>query len=161
MAKVFLGLGSNIEAPLHIRRALTALKQQFGSLQVSPIYESEAVGFTGDNFLNLVVAVDTGLSVAKLHAALREIENINGRDRSAPKFSGRTLDIDILLYDDCVGDIDGVVLPRDEIIKNAFVLKPLCDLAPKLLHPQYKKTMTQMWSEYDQAKQKLWQIELP
>lgn len=161
MAKVFLGLGSNIGAPLHIRRALAALEQQFGSLQVSPIYESEAVGFTGNNFLNLVVAINTDLSVAQLHAALRKIENANGRDRSAPKFSGRTLDIDILMYDDCVGDVGGVALPRDEIVKNAFVLKPLCDLAPELLHPQYKKSMAQMWEEYDKTKQKLWQVELP
>lgn len=161
MAKVFLGLGSNIDAPLHIRRALAALEQQFGSLQVSPIYESEAVGFTGNNFLNLVVAINTDLSVAQLHAALRKIENANGRDRSAPKFSGRTLDIDILMYDDCVGDVGGVALPRDEIVKNAFVLKPLCDLAPELLHPQYKKSMVQMWDEYDKTKQRLWQVELP
>lgn len=161
MAKVYLGLGSNIDAPLHISRALAALKKHFGSLEVSPVYESESVGFDGDNFLNLVVAVETPLSVAQLHEAVREIENANGRDRSAPKFSGRTLDVDILLYDDCVGDIDGVSLPRDEIVKNAFVLKPLCDLAPQLLHPQTRKTVEQMWGEYDKSKQKLWQVELP
>lgn len=161
MATVFLGLGSNIDAPLHIGRALAALKRQFGSLRVSPIYESEAVGFSGDNFLNLVVAADTELTVAQLHAAMRDIENDNGRDRNAPKYSGRTLDIDILLFDDCVGDIDGVRLPRDEIVKNAFVLKPLCDLAPTLIHPQYNKSMAQMWAEYDDVKQKLWQVKLP
>lgn len=160
MAKVYLGLGSNIDAPRHIHRALGALQQQFGELQVSPVYESESVGFSGDNFLNLVVAVDTALSVAELQAAMREIENDNGRDRSAPKFSGRTLDIDILLYDDCVGDIDGVSLPRDEILKNAFVLKPLCDLAPELLHPQQRKTMAQLWVQYDKNKQRLWQVTL-
>lgn len=161
MAKVYLGLGSNIDAPLHIGRALTALRCRFGTLQVSPVYESEAVGFDGDNFLNLVVAVDAQLSVGQLYEAMREIENDNGRDRHAPKFSGRTLDIDILLYDDYVGEVDGVVLPRDEIVKNAFVLKPLCDLAPDTVHPQYQKTFAQMWAEYDQNKQKLWQVDLP
>jgi 2-amino-4-hydroxy-6-hydroxymethyldihydropteridine diphosphokinase len=161
MAKVFLGVGSNIEAAQHIHRALVALEQRFGKLDVSPIYESEAIGFSGDNFLNLVVGISTSLTVGELYEALREIENNNGRDRSAPKFSGRTLDIDILLYDDLAGEIDGVVLPRDEIIKNAFVLRPLFDLAPDLIHPQYRKTITQMWGEYDHNKQKLWQVELP
>lgn len=161
MAKVYLGIGSNIDAPRHISRALAALKQCFGHVVASPIYESESVGFTGDNFLNLVVAVDTSLTVAQLHEAMRQIENAHGRDRTAPKFSGRTLDIDILLYDDCVGEIDGVSLPRDEIVKNAFVLKPLCDLAPQLCHPQTGKTVAQMWAGYDQNKQKLWRVELP
>lgn len=161
MAKVFLGVGSNIDAPLHIKKALTALTSLFGALQVSPVYESESVGFSGNNFLNLVVAVDTQLSVGQLYESMRKIENAHGRDRTAPKFSGRTLDIDILLYDDFVGEVDGVTLPRDEIVKNAFVLKPLCDLVPEMVHPQSKKAIAQMWAEYDHQKQKLWQVELP
>lgn len=158
MAKVYLGLGSNIDAQTHLRRALTALQETFGPLVRSPVYESEAVGFDGDNFLNMVVAVSTGFSVGDLYGILREIENSQGRDRSAPKFSGRTMDIDILLYDDLIGEVDGVVLPREEIVTNAFVLKPLCDLAPELMHPEKKRTMAQLWQRYDQSQQKLWSV---
>ncbi len=156
MAKVYLGIGSNTDAPTYLRRALMALQQTFGPLSISPVYESEAVGFEGNNFLNLVVAINTNFSVGDLYGILREIENKNGRDREAPKFSGRTLDIDILLYDDLVGEVDGVLLPRDEILSNAFVLKPLCDMAPELMHPQQRRTMAQLWQRYDQSRQKLW-----
>lgn len=156
MAKVYLGLGSNTDAHMHLRRALTALQKTFGPLCVSPVYESEAVGFVGENFLNLVVAIQASYSVGELYTMLREIENKNGRDRSAPRFSGRTLDIDILLYDSLVGEVDGVLLPREEILTNAFVLKPLCDMAPELMHPGKKRTMAQLWQAYDQSQQKLW-----
>lgn len=158
MAKVFLGLGSNIDATRHIRDALSDLRIYFGGVQLSPVYESEAVGFAGDNFLNMVVVIDTNMDIGALHKALRDIENKHGRDRRTPKFSGRTLDIDILMYDSCVGDFSGVTLPRDEILKNAFVLKPLCDLAPDLMHPQKNKTIAQLWLEYDKSAQKLWQV---
>lgn len=158
MATVYLGLGSNIQAPTHLRRAITILDEVFQSISVSPVYESEAVGFKGDNFLNMVVSGKTKMSVGELYAFLRDIENQHGRDRSAPKFSGRTLDIDILLYDELVGEVDGVLLPREEIITNAFVLKPLCDLAPDLMHPGKNRTMAQLWQRYDQSQQKLWCI---
>lgn len=158
MAVVYLGLGSNIDAREHLQQALKVLKRAFGELSLSPVYESEAVGFVGANFLNMVVMIRTQLPVGTLYEQLRDIENQFGRDRSAPKFSGRTLDIDILLYDDMVGEVDGVVLPREEILTNAFVLKPLCDMAPELMHPQRRRTMAQLWQQYDQSKQKLWSV---
>lgn len=154
--KVYLGLGSNQRPDFHIRQALDALRQRFGALRVSPVYESAAVGFSGDNFLNLVVEVETALSVGELLQALRTIENQNGRNRSAPRFSGRTLDIDILLYGEAVGMVDGVKLPREEILENAFVLRPLADLAPDLVHPQVQVTMATLWQQYDKSRQSLW-----
>ena len=158
MAQVFLSLGSNIDRERHIRSALDALAQQFGELQVSRVFESEAVGFDGDNFYNLVVGLHTSLPVGQLALRLREIEDANGRVRSGPKFSARTLDIDILTYDDSVGEIDGVKLPRGEIKKNAFVLQPLAELAPQQLHPETGQSFAQMWAEYDKEKQKLWPV---
>lgn len=154
--KVYLGLGSNQRPDFHIHRALDALHQCFERMRVSPIYESAAVGFSGDNFLNLVVEVATALSVGELLHKLRDIENQNGRDRAAPRFSGRTLDIDILLYGDAVGTVDGVKLPRAEILENAFVLQPLADLAPELVHPSANKNMATLWQEYDKNRQRLW-----
>lgn len=159
MAQVFLSLGSNIDRARHIRAGLDALAQQFGELQVSRVFESEAVGFDSDNFYNLVVAIRTRLPVGQLALRLREIEDANGRLRAGPKFSARTLDIDILTYDDLTGTVDGVRLPRGEILKNAFVLLPLAELAPDAVHPVEGKTYRQLWDEYDQASQKLWPVD--
>lgn len=159
MTAVYLGLGSNKNAPFYLDRALTALEDSFGQLRISPVYESESVGFQGSNFFNLVVRIETALSVGDLLRELRAIENANDRDRSAPKFSSRTLDIDILLYGDWVGEFDGVLLPRQEILDNAFVLLPLCELEPELIHPVQQKSMAALWSQYDKAEQRLWRAE--
>lgn len=160
MAVVLLGLGSNQNAVHSIQAALVALKKTFGDLTLSPVYESEAVGFDGDNFLNMVAEVNTALTVGELWQVLRNIEDAHGRDRTQPKFAGRTLDIDILTYDQKVGTIDSVVLPRDEILKNAFVLKPLADTWPQYIHPEVNKTYQALWAAYDQSSQKLWPVKL-
>ncbi|MBD3645599.1 2-amino-4-hydroxy-6-hydroxymethyldihydropteridine diphosphokinase [Alcanivorax sp.] len=158
-ARVYLSLGSNIDRAHNIRSGLQALAAAFGELAVSPVYESEAVGFSGDAFYNLVVGIDTTLSVGELAAALRDIEKDHGRVRGEKKFSSRTLDIDILTYDDLTGEIDGVQLPRDEILKHAFVLKPLVDLAPDAIHPEIDKPYRQLLEESDFAGQALWVVE--
>lgn len=158
MSRVFLSLGSNIDRYRHIAAALDALSAQFARLDISTVYESEAVGFAGRNFLNLVVGVDTELSIAELSARLKQIEDDNGRNRSGPKFSPRTLDIDILTVDDLVGDREGVHLPRDEITKNAFVLLPMAELAPDTPHPALGVTYAELWRAYDKSQQKLWPV---
>lgn len=160
MAAVLLSLGSNQDAASALKSALHDLQNAFGKLVLSPVYESEAVGFEGDNFLNMVVEIQTVLSVGDLLKALRSIEDNHGRDRSQPKFSNRTLDIDILTYDEVVGVVDNVVLPRGEILKNAFVLKPLADNWPTLKHPEMQKSYLDLWNSYDQSQQKLWIVEL-
>ncbi|WP_160151491.1 2-amino-4-hydroxy-6-hydroxymethyldihydropteridine diphosphokinase [Microbulbifer sp. ALW1] len=158
MATVYLSLGSNIDREKNLSAGLDALVEAFGDLRMSQVYESEAVGFDGDNFYNLVAAIDTELSVGELALRLRHIEDDNGRLRSGPKFSARTLDIDILTYDELTGEVDGVKLPRGEILKNAFVLLPISELAPDILHPVADKTYLQLWDEYDQDSQKLWPV---
>jgi len=116
------------------------------------------VGFDGDNFLNLVVGIDTALSVGELSQSLKAMEDRHGRERTGPKFSGRTLDVDILTYDDCSGTVDGIELPRDEILKNAFVLQPLAEIAADDVHPQQQSTFAELWSAYRES-QKLWAID--
>ena len=160
MAEVLLGLGSNQNAHAVLKSALVSLQSTFGAIVLSPVYESEAVGFDGDNFLNMVVQIQTNLTVGKLLEALRAIEDAHGRDRTQPKFGGRTLDIDILTYDDVVGCVDGVTLPRDEVLKNAFVLKPLADTWPNALHPELKSSYQALWAAYDKTAQKLWPTSL-
>lgn len=159
MTAVYLSLGSNIDRYHHVEAGLDALADRFGALTVSRVFESEAVGFSGENFLNLVVGIETDLSVAQLSACLKGIEAAHGREPSAPKFSARTLDIDILTYDDWVGVHDGIHLPRPEITENAFVLQPLAEIAPTQLHPQLQITYAELWCRYDNSAQRLWPVE--
>ena len=159
MARVYLSLGSNIDRHHHIATALDALNEVFGELVISSVYESEAVGFEGDSFYNLVVGIHSELTVGELSKMLKTIEDQHGRDRTAPKFGSRSLDIDILTVDSSVGLLDGIQIPRDEILKNAFVLQPLAEIAPSECHPQTGLSYQHHWQAFDKNKQKLWPVE--
>jgi 2-amino-4-hydroxy-6-hydroxymethyldihydropteridine diphosphokinase len=159
MAKIYISIGSNIDAEKNIRLAIQALQDHYGKLVLSSVYESEAVGFDGDNFLNLVAAAKTEEDVHTVVATLRKIEDANGRDRSGPRFSARTVDLDLLLYDDLILKENGLELPRGEITSNAFVLLPLDEIASQLIHPVSGKTMCDHWLNFDKDSQKLWRIE--
>jgi len=159
MTSVALSIGSNINPDINLRQAIDSLRSIFGDVVTSSVYESEAVGFEGDNFLNLVALINVDCELSELIRKLKALEDQQGRDRNASKFSGRTLDIDVLIYDDFEGEIAGVTLPRPEITENAFVLLPLSEVLPASLHRQVNKTYAQLWSEYDKAKQNLWKIE--
>jgi len=160
VARIYISIGSNIDPARNVRRALAALRREFGPLALSPVYESEAVGFAGDNFLNLVAGAGTTLPAQAVAARLHAIEDAHGRDRSGPRFSSRVIDLDLLLYDSLVLDTPGLVLPREEILDNAFVLRPLADLAPELVHPVAGRTMAELWADFDQSSQALWPVAL-
>ena len=151
--RVWLGLGSNIDAEKHIRSAVAALRTHYRDLVISPVYESEAVGFEGDNFLNLVIGVDTSETLDELNETLKSIEAENGRLREAEKFSSRTLDIDILTYGYEDLTERGINIPRHEILTYAFVLKPLADIAPDEMHPHIGMSYKQLWDGFDQDSQ--------
>lgn len=159
MTAIYLSLGSNVDRHKNITAALDTLATLFGALQISSVYESKSVGFDGSNFFNLVVGASTELSIAELSETLKRIEDENGRKRNGPKFSPRTLDIDILTYGDFVGNESGIELPRAEITKNAFVLLPLAEIAAEVLHPQLQKSYRELWASYDQTSQSLWSID--
>lgn len=159
MTKIYISIGSNIDAENNIRTAINALQDHYGRLILSSVYESEAVGFEGDNFLNLVAGLNTDEDVHTVAATLRKIEDDNGRDRSVPRFSPRTVDLDLLLFDDLILKEEGLELPRDEITKNAFVLLPLEEIAPQLIHPETGNTMCDHWMNFDKESQKLWPVE--
>ena len=159
MAQVFLGIGSNIERERYITAGLDALHGLLHELALSSVYDSAAIGFAGQPFLNLVAAATTDLPLAELAAKLRHIEVEHGRPANATRFSPRHLDIDILTYDDAVGTFDGVQLPRDEILENAFVLCPLAELAPDTLHPVVQRSYSALWLAYNQPSQPLSRVE--
>ena len=145
MSIAWLGLGSNVDADSHIRAGIRELERDFGNVSLSPVYSSAAVGFDGDDFINLVARVKTDMQPLELREYLRNLEDRFGRKREVAKFSDRTLDIDILLYDDLVVFSPLLEIPRAEIMKFAHVLKPLADLDPDLLHPLELRTMADIW----------------
>ncbi|MEM0514153.1 2-amino-4-hydroxy-6-hydroxymethyldihydropteridine diphosphokinase [Pseudoalteromonas sp. YIC-827] len=157
MARIYISLGSNINKRENLLNGLSALRQHFGVLQHSSVYESEAVGFNGSNFYNSVAGADTDMSLAQVCSLLKQIERDNGRTPDDKKFSPRTLDLDLLFYDDMICD-SPAQLPRDEITKNAFVLWPLFELAPELVHPVTQTTIATLWQNYDKSKQNLWKV---
>lgn len=151
---IFISVGSNIERDKHVRNGVQALHQHFDDVRVSSVFESESVGFDGNAFYNLAVAATTRLSVIDVCKVLKEIERENGRERGEKKFAPRTLDLDLLLYDDLITE-EHVSLPRGEIEYNAFVLWPLSELAPEIVHPVTGETLGAMWRDYDKTQQQL------
>lgn len=157
MARVYVSIGSNIERERHVVAGLDAMAAELGSLSVSSVYESEAVGFDGDNFYNLVVGFNTERTILDLYLWLRQIEADNGRVRGGNKYNPRTLDLDLLVYDDVICR-EPTDLPRDEILKNAFVLWPLAEIAPEARHPVTGQTYAQLWADYNKQRQRLWPV---
>jgi 2-amino-4-hydroxy-6-hydroxymethyldihydropteridine diphosphokinase len=149
MPRVFVGIGSNIDREASVRGGVEALHRHYGELRLSSVYESEAVGFEGDPFYNLVVAFDTDEDVDTVVTNLGEIETQHGRTRHGERFVSRTLDLDLLLYGDAVLHNDKYHVPRDEIEHYAFVLWPLAEIAPGMKHPQTGKTFAEMWENFD------------
>jgi 2-amino-4-hydroxy-6-hydroxymethyldihydropteridine diphosphokinase len=158
MADIYISLGSNVEREYHVQQGLKALAVAFDlpfeQLLLSSLFESEAVGFSGNAFYNMVIGIKTSLSVEQVAIKLRSIEFNHGRTNDAKKFSPRTLDLDLLLYDDLIID-SPAQLPRNEINKNAFVLWPLSEVAPQVVHPIINKNYYTLWQNYDKNYQQL------
>lgn len=159
MPKIYISIGSNQDAERQIRFGVEQLAYYFTHLRLSSVYESEAVGFDGDNFLNLVASAETQLTISQVDQAFKAIEREAGRVRGEAKYSNRTLDIDLLLYDDLVCD-KPIRLPRGEVLHHAFVLLPLAEIAPDLKHPVEQKSYQDLWSAFNKKEeQKLWSID--
>jgi 2-amino-4-hydroxy-6-hydroxymethyldihydropteridine diphosphokinase len=147
MPEVFVSIGSNIDRERSISAGIDALWERFGILRLSSVYETDAVGFSGEPFYNLVAAFRTDEAPEAINAWFKQVEAAQGRDPEDPKFSPRTLDIDLLLYGDQVIDQPGMQLPRDEIDRYAFVLEPLAEIEPDMRYPGRDTTFLEMWRD--------------
>lgn len=154
MAQVYVSLGSNIRAEANICSCTQYLQARFKRVISSDVYRTPAEGFAGAAFLNSVVGFETDLSIAELREYLRHLEALHGRVRNGEKFSSRTLDIDLLLYDNVVmGPEEN--LPHSDILKYSFVLLPLAEIAPEQKHPVLNKNFYQLANSADFTETKL------
>ena len=144
MPEVFVGAGSNIEPRKHLGAGLRALAEHFGLLRLSPVYRNSAVGFEGEDFLNLVIAFETEAPVGEVAAVLAGIEADNGRTRGEAKFAPRSLDLDLLLYGDRVVDEEGLEIPHPRMAERAFVVVPLLELDSGLVDPRTGEPYAEM-----------------
>lgn len=161
MTRVYLSLGSNLEPQRHLPAAIDELRQRFGEIAVSPSYRSASIGFDGAAFVNLAVGLDTELSPEALNDWLHALEDRHGRRRDVPRYSDRTLDIDIVFYGDLVLDGPGhLQIPRDEL-QHAFVLRPIADIAPDFRHPVSGASMAALWKVFPADHETLQIVYLP
>jgi 2-amino-4-hydroxy-6-hydroxymethyldihydropteridine diphosphokinase len=154
---IYISVGSNVDKEKHTKAGLQGMYHAFGELTLSSVFESESVGFEGNNFYNLVIKANTTLSITQVCAVLKQIEQDNKRQRVEQKFAPRTLDLDLLLYDRQVIS-QPIELPRPEVLYNAFVLKPLAEIAADEIHPVVNQSYANLWQTYDKSQQKLWAV---
>jgi 2-amino-4-hydroxy-6-hydroxymethyldihydropteridine diphosphokinase len=158
MPRVFVAAGSNIDPEQNLARASRELEKVFPDVRFSPWYRNEAVGFAGDDFINCVAGFTTELSVQEVVKRLRDIETLCGRPREAPKWAARSMDLDILLYGNLVHEEPGLKLPRPDLVKRPFMLGPMADLAPEVVHPTLHVTMGELWRRFDQAAHRMTRV---
>ena len=151
MPGVFVAAGSNIEPERNLRQALAELRRLYPGLRVSPAYRNPPFGFEGADFINLVVVFETDDTLEEVVRKLRQIEERCGRPRNAPKWSARAMDLDILLYGDLVLETPELRLPRADLVRRAYMLRPAADLAPGLRHPTLGQTLAQLWQAFDKT----------
>lgn len=161
MPDVYVALGSNVEPEQHLELALEALEAAFGPLTLSGVYRNAAVGFEGDDYLNLVVGFSSTGSAPAIVEQLDIIESRCGRKRDEARFAPRTLDLDLLMYGDDIVDETDHRLPRPEILEYSFVLKPLADIAGERRHPVNGQTFAELWAEFDHDQHPLTPVPWP
>jgi 2-amino-4-hydroxy-6-hydroxymethyldihydropteridine diphosphokinase len=149
--QVYVAAGSNVAPEENLGRAVQLLEREFPGVRFSPWYRNRAVGFEGDDFINLVAGFHTSLPVHEVVRRLQAIEAACGRERGAPRWAPRSMDLDVLLYGDLVCEEPGLKLPRPDLLKRPYMLGPLAALAPELLHPTEKVSIGELWRRFDQA----------
>ena len=147
--RVFVAAGSNLEPEKHLARACADIPASWPDARFSRAYRNVAVGFEGPDFINLVVGFSTAQPLEAVIARLHAIETQCGRPRFAPKWASRTMDLDVLLYGDRVEKTSEYTLPRPDLLKRPYMLGPMAEIAPEVVHPTAHMTMAQLWKEFD------------
>jgi len=151
MSIAYLGIGSNLDATRNLQLAFRELRQRFVLKKISTVYRSKSLGFDGADFLNAVACIETEMTPHGLLTEFGLIHDVAGRHRQSNRFASRTLDIDLLLYDQLVLNEPPVRLPRDDVLQHSFVLRPLAEIAPDYRHPATGKLVSDHWREFDAA----------
>jgi len=149
MPEVYVAAGSNVEPECRMQQAVAELSRGFPGVRFSSWYRNRAAGFEGDDFINLVAGFSTPLPVHAVLERLHAIEGRCGRGRDAPRWAPRSMDLDVLLYGDLVCEEPGLKLPRPDLLKRAYMLGPLAELAPGVVHPTAALTVGELWSRFD------------
>lgn len=160
MTDVYVAAGSNIDPAKHLRTALDELRRLYPDLKASAAYRNKAVGFEGEDFINLVVGFSTDEPVRRVREQLQKVEQLCGRPADAPKWAPRSMDLDILLYGDLVSSQPGLVIPRPDLLRRPYMLKPMADIAPGLRHPVAGRTMRELWAAFDGAGHEMLEVPL-
>ena len=160
MPIAYLGLGSNLDAGKNLHLASREFRNRFSLQKISVVYRSKALGFDGADFLNAVACIETELTPHDLCTQLELIHEVAGRRRRSEKLISRTLDIDLLLYDQLALHEPPVRLPREDVLRYSFVLKPLAEIAPDYRHPVTGKLLSEHWREFDVASHPLTVVDL-
>jgi len=158
---VYVAIGSNVAPERNLARAVAELARAFPGARFSSWYRNRAVGFEGEDFINLVAAFDTGRPVHEVLETLHAIEALCGRTRAAPRWAPRAMDLDVLLYGSLVCDEPGLKLPRPDLLKRAYMLGPLAELAPEVVHPTAHLTIGELWRGFDQNAHPLLRVPAP
>jgi 2-amino-4-hydroxy-6-hydroxymethyldihydropteridine diphosphokinase len=158
--RVFVAAGSNLEPRRHLPRACADIRHAWPDAVFSRAYRNKAVGFDGPDFINLVVGFTTAQPLDAVIARLRAIETQCGRPRYAPKWASRSMDLDVLLYGDRVEKTADYTLPRPDLLKRPYMLGPMAEIAPEVLHPTAGKTIAQLWQEFDSDGHEMNEVQL-
>jgi len=159
--RVYVAAGSNVEPTRHLTLVLEELERRFGPLTVSTAYRNRAVGFEGPDFINLVIGFDTAEPVEQVVDELRDVERLCGRTRAAPRWAPRSMDLDILLYGELSCDEPDLTLPRPDLLRRAYMLGPLAEIAPALKHPVSGRAIGALWESFDRAAHPLEPVTIP
>ena len=147
--RVFVAAGSNVEPEKNLARACAEIAHTWPDAYFSRAYRNVAVGFEGPDFINLVIGFSAAQPLHSVIEKLRGIETNCGRPRYAPKWASRTMDLDVLLFDDLVEKTSDYTLTRPDLLKRPYMLGPLAEIAPDIVHPTEHRTIGELWAAFD------------
>jgi 2-amino-4-hydroxy-6-hydroxymethyldihydropteridine diphosphokinase len=160
MSDAYVAIGSNINPLENVAKAAAELNRVFPNARFSSWYRNAAVGFEGDDFVNGVVGFTTGLPLPTVIEHLHAIEALCGRPRDAPRWAPRAMDLDVLLFDDLVCSEPTLKLPRPDLLKRPYMLGPLAEIAPEVVHPTAGLTIGELWQRFDRQGHTMTRVDL-